>query len=266
MESKFLNLPFDLGRVLWLPKKEAANLIAGKEFSTGLVAEHFSPSGDLIKSHDLGSGLTTNVGSLFVAALYSNQMVNIASPVLNLFNFHASGTGATAAATTDIALQTSAGPTPATGTQSNVSVANTAQYKTVGTLNYVSTLAITEWGLFSNGTLSASTGTPFTATSATSGTVTGTPLSAHAEQGFIVVSGTVYGLIYDNTSSVLTIGGAGFGGWWNVGAGTSGTTPGSTAAYTLQPVMWDHKVFSAINVNSGDSIQFTYTLTINSGG
>jgi hypothetical protein len=30
--------------------------------------------------------------------------------------------------------------------------------------------------------------------------------------------------------------------------------------------MWDHKVFSAINVASGDSIQFTYTLTINSGG
>jgi hypothetical protein len=30
--------------------------------------------------------------------------------------------------------------------------------------------------------------------------------------------------------------------------------------------MWDHRVFSAINVNSGDSIQFTYTLTINAGG
>lgn len=30
--------------------------------------------------------------------------------------------------------------------------------------------------------------------------------------------------------------------------------------------MWDHKVFSAVNVVSGDSIAFTYTLTINSGG
>lgn len=30
--------------------------------------------------------------------------------------------------------------------------------------------------------------------------------------------------------------------------------------------MWDHKVFAAINVLNGDSIQFTYTLTINSGG
>lgn len=30
--------------------------------------------------------------------------------------------------------------------------------------------------------------------------------------------------------------------------------------------MWDHKVFSAINVVNGDSIQFTYTLTLSSGG
>ena len=30
--------------------------------------------------------------------------------------------------------------------------------------------------------------------------------------------------------------------------------------------MWDHKVFTAINVVNGDSIQFTYTNTISSGG
>lgn len=30
--------------------------------------------------------------------------------------------------------------------------------------------------------------------------------------------------------------------------------------------MWDRKVFSAINVVSGDSIQFTYVLTITAGG
>jgi hypothetical protein len=39
---------------------------------------------------------------------------------------------------------------------------------------------------------------------------------------------------------------------------TSTTLSGAT--------MWDHKVFSAVNVTSGDSIAFTYTLTINSGG
>lgn len=30
--------------------------------------------------------------------------------------------------------------------------------------------------------------------------------------------------------------------------------------------LWDRRVFGAINVVNGDSIQFTYTLTINSGG
>lgn len=30
--------------------------------------------------------------------------------------------------------------------------------------------------------------------------------------------------------------------------------------------MWDRKVFTAVNVVSGDSIQFTYVLTINAGG
>jgi hypothetical protein len=31
-------------------------------------------------------------------------------------------------------------------------------------------------------------------------------------------------------------------------------------------VLWDRSVFSAINVANGDSIQFTYTCTVNSGG
>lgn len=31
-------------------------------------------------------------------------------------------------------------------------------------------------------------------------------------------------------------------------------------------ILWDRSLFSAINVASGDSIQFTYTLTINDGG
>lgn len=31
-------------------------------------------------------------------------------------------------------------------------------------------------------------------------------------------------------------------------------------------VLWDRSVFSAVNVGSGDSIQFTYTLTVSSGG
>ncbi len=39
-----------------------------------------------------------------------------------------------------------------------------------------------------------------------------------------------------------------------------------TTASRATTVIWDHKVFSAINVVSGDSIQFTYVLTITAGG
>jgi hypothetical protein len=100
------------------------------------------------------------------------------------FKYHDSGTGTNAEAVGDTTLQTQAGPaTRATGTQDN-SVSK--QYKTVGTINYTSTLAITEHGIFNQ-----------------------------AAQG--------------------------------------GT-------------LWDRSVFSAINVVNGDSIQFTYTLTINDGG
>jgi hypothetical protein len=106
----------------------------------------------------------------------------LASPRIGAFQYHDCGTGTTAAAIGDTALQTPAGTARVTGTPSNPS-ANI--YKTVATISFVSTLAITEWGLFS--------------------------------------------------------------------ASTTGT-------------LWDHRVFAAINVNSGDSIQFTYQLTIAAGG
>jgi hypothetical protein len=103
---------------------------------------------------------------------------------INLFKFHDSGTGTTAAAIGDTDLQTPAGPTTrATGSQS----ASTNTYTTVGTISYTGTLAITEWGLFTTA--------------------------------------------------------------------ARGTTE-----------IWDRKVFTAINVVNGDSIQFTYVLTITAGG
>lgn len=102
------------------------------------------------------------------------------------FKYHDSGTGSVAEAIGDTDLGTAAGPTTrATGSQDN-SVSK--QYKTVGTISYTGTLAITEHGIFNQAAR---------------------------------------------------------------GAGT---------------VLWDRSVFSAVNVNNGDSIQFTYTLSINDGG
>ena len=98
------------------------------------------------------------------------------------FNYHASGTGAAAENITDTALGTEVEAARVAGTQSNPS-ANI--YRTVATINYTATRAITEHGVFS--------------------------------------------------------------------ASTTGT-------------LWDRSVFTAVNVVNGDSIQFTYNLTISAGG
>jgi hypothetical protein len=98
------------------------------------------------------------------------------------FKYHDAGVGTTAENVADTAIETTDGESRATGTQTE-SASNA--YRSVGTISYTTTKAITEHGLF-------------------------------------------------NDSS----------------AGT----------------LMDRSVFSAINVVSGDSIQFTYTLTISSGG
>jgi hypothetical protein len=124
-------------------------------------------------------GIVTTAGVNYMASDFASGGV---TPTISGFKFHASGTGVTAAAVGDTALGTDSGVARVSGTASNPT-AN--QYRSVATMAYISTLAITEWGLFS--------------------------------------------------------------------ASTVGT-------------LWDRRVFSAINVVSGDSIQFTYTLTVNNGG
>lgn len=273
MKKSIIQLPFNMGRLgLSYEKQGNAMQLGGISFGTQLKARHLNRDGKLIDDIDLGSGLVTNIGVLALA----NDM-NWASPsgaAVNLFKllkYHASGTGATAAATTDYKLQTvstQGGQTPVAGTQVFTPADNLQKIISVATISYTGNEAVTEWGFFNDSTLSHTTGTPFTATSATGGTVTGTPLTASSatvkgEQQNIVETTTTprIGLITGNTTSVITI-----PNWLVATTGASGSTPGATEAYTLRPVMWDHKVFSAINVVNGDSIQFTYSLTISSGG
>lgn len=229
---------------------------------------------------DLGSGLVTNVGT---SALSNDGLWPVTNAPNNLFRFlkyHATGTGATAAAATDIKLQTASGfggQTPVAGTQLYVSAANVQKYQSVATVSYSGTEAVTEWGFFAydsalpaTSALSDATGSPFTAGTGTTGTVTGTPLTASATtamgQCMSIFENTgnatpSWGLVTSNTTSVVTV-----PAWYKVSDGTAGANPANTNTYVIRPIMWDHKVFSAINVVSGDSIQFTYTLTINSGG
>jgi hypothetical protein len=262
-----IRLPFRRGRLLWTPDPgHAYNLVTFQSHLEGTLTR---PDGTQVY-RDLGSGLVTNVGVLSMANDYAwSAQLNLAT--LALANFHATGIGTAAAAATDVALQSLAAPTTVTavtGTQSLVSAANSQQYKTIATVNYTSTLAITEWGLHTLATLTSATGSPFTAAAATSWTDTGSAQTASSAtvrglQGTIVVPGTtaVWMLNLSNTTHV----GTGVA-WYKVSDGTGGATPGNTETFAIKPVLWDRKVFSAFNVNSGDSIAFTYTLTVNSGG
>lgn len=300
-KSKYLKIP-NVGRVGVVHEKsgEGTGLIGATGFDTNLTIQVFDKDGrprsaKEVMSHwarfwgnikgndtliDLGSGLTTNVGSL---ALANDGLWSVTNAPNNFFRFlkyHASGTGTTVAAATDIKLQTAStqgGQTPVVGTQVLVSAANAQKYQTVATIAYTGSEAVTEWGLFAydsalptTSNLSNATGSPFTAGSATTGTVTATPLTASSTsvmgQQMSIFENTgnatpSWGLVTSNTNAAVTV-----PAWYKVSDGTTGANPANTDTLLIRPIMFDHKVFSAVNVVNGDSIQITYTLTINSGG
>ncbi len=223
---QILRTPF--GRVLWSRDRGEALAFGNQIFATNLTADLFNKSGRHLERRDLGSGLVTNVGVLSMCNDFGwSAQLNLST--LGLANWVATGTGATAAAATDFKMQTLAAPTTTTavsGTQTLVPpttfVGPTSPiFKQVTTVNYGSSLAITEWGLHSSTTLSSSTGTPFTAATTSTWTDTGSAQTAS--------SATVRGL-----QGTLVI-------------------PGTTAVLGL-------------NVSNTTHIQFSYSLSINSGG
>lgn len=144
-------------------------------FQTRLFVKHFR-HGELFEERDLGTGVITNAGVNLWAADWNN-----ATATIKLATWHDSGTGTTAPTVSDTVMQTPTGNARIQGTQSNL----TNVYKTIASLSYGATFAITEWGLFT--------------------------------------------------------------------AITSGT-------------MFDHRTFTSIPVVSGDVIQFSYSLSLISGG
>ncbi|MEM4313089.1 MAG: hypothetical protein QXH95_03435 [Thermoplasmata archaeon] len=145
-------------------------------FSSTLSAVYIPKAGKAVDLGIISRRVVTNAGVDFMASDFVDGTTDITN-----FNWHASGTGTNPESVNDTALQTEV-ESRVSGTKSKPSA---GQYRTVATITYGSSYAITEHGIFS--------------------------------------------------------------------ASTGGT-------------LWDRSVFSAINVSSGDSIQFTYTLTINAGG
>lgn len=280
MKPRILNIP-GFGRVALVRERvgEALSFPGGLTWGSNLSLKHFR-RGHLLTERDLGSGLTTNVGALALANDFAWSATNALNSLFAKMKYHASGTGATAAAATDIKLQTASGnggQKPVAGTQVLVSAANAQKYQSVATISYTGSEAVTEWGMFSYGStlpavsaLSDATGSPFTAGAGTTGTVTATPLTASSAtvmgQQMSIFENTgnatpSWGLVTSNTTSVVTV-----PAWYKVSDGTAGANPANTNTFVIRPIMFDHRVFSAVNVGNGDSIQFTWTLTIASGG
>lgn len=134
-------------------------------------------NGEIINYGVLGLRVVTTAFVSFVV-----DQLQTETSVFGDFKFHDSGVGTTAEAIGDTGIETTDGESRATGTQTE-SAANA--YRSVGTISYTTTKAITEHGLFND----ATTGT-----------------------------------------------------------------------------LMDRTVFSAVNVVNGESIQFTYTLTVSAGG
>ena len=120
-----------------------------------------------------GTGIATYTGSLSLVHVRENgQRVNYGKVAYGLvttafvnfmvdqmqtetsqwgdFKYHDSGVGTTAAAVGDTDIETTDGESRATGSQTEGASANI--YKSVGTISYTTTKAITEHGLFSQAT------------------------------------------------------------------------------------------------------------------
>jgi len=281
-----------LGRFAYTRDEGEGDLFTTDIFSTHLGAVLRAPDrsvrgqmqkGEILDEFDLGSGKVTNIG-VTALANDSNWTAETAEPLstLNVQKYINWGTGTTAAEPYNWKLQTQAeneaGKKEAVAAASSSLkwLAKSAKIIITGTLeaNEAGPTPITEWGLFSGpkteGSAVAKAATSVTATTLTDTAklaVPGTEESGAKKRGaqqYVVwaeKTEAVYGLVLKNTLEKATI-----PAWVKSGAEEEGTTPENTTKYIFYPVMWDHRVFAAINVEKGNKIEFPYELLVQSGG
>jgi hypothetical protein len=267
------------GRLLWTPDRGSSLRPADMFFQSHLEAELIRKDG-ATKHYDLGSGLVTNVGVNMLANDPTWVAAGTPFSTLSSMLYVSTGTGATADAAGDYWLQTQG--THFSGGTNNyytgtISLVAPNIWKNVATVTYNGTETVTEWVLvmsnaanFSRTSAGAApTQTTFTDTGATF-TTSGNGLKGWtieiASSAVNTPTTTAQALVTSNSATVLTLApGPDSTHWWSL-ANASVAAPGATVAYVVYPTAFDHKHFTGIGVNSGDSIQFTYQLTINSGG
>lgn len=139
MKRKLVRLP---GGLILARDPGQAILAAGQMFDTHLVARHIR-DGRVLREYDLGSGTVVTAGVVYLAADMAGGGSDISA-----MNWHGTGIGTTAPTTGDTTLQNTTGaPARVSGTQSTPGATNV--YRSLATVSYTGTLAITEWGLFS---------------------------------------------------------------------------------------------------------------------
>jgi hypothetical protein len=291
-----------IGRFAWTSDPGEAKLFARNMISTNLGAILRGPDyskrgqmhiGPILDEFDLGSGVVTNVGVTALAldsTWFANETENLAT--LNTLKFMNWGTGTTAAAQTNWRLQKqevneSKNKEAITVTSSVYSgiLAGNAKLIVTGSLEAKETgpVAITEWGLFSAAKTEGSTAKAATAVTENKLTDTAkleapgsteSKKNARGAQQYILFakeSEEAYATVVSNTTEVATLAKvSGEKAWLKAGTEGKGTvetatTPSATTKYQFYPVMWDHRVFSAINVEKGNKIEFPYELTIEGG-
>ena len=95
---------------------------------------------------DYGLVSTKKVTQAFIEYIV-DSLQNSTSAPMDVFKYHDSGTGTNGESNADTALQTPTGVARATGTQIEGAAAD--QYKTVATITYDGSYAVTEHGVFS---------------------------------------------------------------------------------------------------------------------
>lgn len=275
------------GRLILTRDRGDSRMMGNHYFMSNLRLIHRGPDGVVKDVRDTGSGLVTNAGVNLMSFDYSWT-----NCTLKQANYHAIGTGTTAAAATDVWLQTAQGTTNLSGTTNGYMtgaqavIANATGspwspiYQTTATFSATGAIAVTEWIVAITNAANIS-GTA-TATSTTTLTGTATPFGSSNAQAQWTVEALASGTapintptttamlqVASNTTSVLT----GIDNSWSTGSKTwlsianqAVGTPSGTTLFVVFPTAWDHKVFSVVNLANGDTLQTQYQLSINSGG
>lgn len=274
-----IRLPGNFGRLMFTRDPGDARQTAREYFQSNLSFVQRDGDGRVKDQGDLGSGL---LQENFIMGLMQDSVgatSNLSAPIFanaGVGRYMYSGTGVSAN-TYDYQLGTGASAASAAITPTLAYSADNAVFTWVGTLTYQQSLAITEWGLFNTNLQGAQQNCNGANTWNAQGQASATwnatlGAAANKSAGSVCVIGGSVGLyiISNTTGTAGLVTGAvtpttayyalSSGG----GAGTQPYTNYNPVA--IYPLMMDHKTFSALNVVSSDQIQFTYSLTLDSGG